>query len=137
MSPKGLGQKRDGNLCCSKKEIDLHLHSTYSDPCRQEDLGQYDILVEPPPPTKDFNTKEPLLKEVQEVVKKARASSAPGPSGAPYKVYKNCPLLLKRLWKMLRVIWRRGKVAQQWKFAEGVWISKEKDSKKIDQFRII
>lgn len=77
------------------------------------------------------------MKEVQEVVRKARSSSAPGPSGIPYKVYKNCPLLLRRLWKIIRVIWRRGKVAQQWRFAEGVWIPKEKDSKKINQFRII
>lgn len=28
-------------------------------------------------------------------------------------------------------------MAQQWRFAEGVWIPKDKDSKKIDQFRII
>lgn len=55
----------------------------------------------------------------------------------PYKVYKNCPLLLKRLWKIPKVIWRRGKVAQQWQFAEGVWIPKEEDSKNINQFRII
>jgi len=28
-------------------------------------------------------------------------------------------------------------VAQQWRFADGVWIPKEKDSKKINKFRII
>lgn len=100
-------------------------------------MGQCNTLVDPPPPTKEFDSREPLLKEVQEVVRKARSSSAPGPSGIPYKVYKNCPLLLRRLWKIIRVIWRRGKVAQQWRFAEGVWIPKEKDSKKINQFRII
>lgn len=91
----------------------MHLHNTYSDPSRQDELGQCEFLVDPPPPTKEFDTREPLLKEVQEVVKKARASSAPGTSCVPYKVYKNCPLLLKRLWKILRVIWWRGKVAQQ------------------------
>lgn len=90
-----LGQKRDGKLDCSKEEIDLHLSNTYSDPHHQEELGQCNILVDPPPPTKEFDTREPLLKEVQEVVRKARSSSAPGPSGVPYKVYKNCPLLLK------------------------------------------
>lgn len=132
-----LGQKCDGKLLCSKEEIDQHLRSIYSDPHREEELGQCSILVNPPPPTKEFDSREPLLKEVQEVVRKARSSSAPGPSGIPYKVYKNCPLLLRRLWKIIRVIWRRGKVAQQWRFAEGVWIPKEKDSKKINQFRII
>ena len=88
-------------------------------------LGQCDILVDPPPPTKVCDTREPLLKEVQEIVRKARSSSAPGPSGVPYKVYKYCPLLLERLWKILRVIWRRGKVALQWRCAEGVLIPRE------------
>lgn len=132
-----LGQKRDGSLVCSKEEMDLHLQNTYSDPNRQEELGRCDILIDPPPPTKDFDNKEPLLREVEEVVRRARSSSAPGPSGVPYKVYKYCPLLLRRLWKILRVIWRRGKVAKQWRFAEGVWIPKEEGSRTIDQFRII
>ena len=77
------------------------------------------------------------MKEVQEVVRKSRSRSAPGPSGVLYKVYKYYPRLLKRLWKILRVVWRRGKVAQQWIRAEGVWIPKEEDSKKINQFRMI
>lgn len=37
----------------------------------------------------------------------------------------------------MRIIWRRGKTAHQWRFAEGVWIPKEEDSKTISQFRII
>ena len=77
------------------------------------------------------------MKEVQEVVRKSRSRSAPGPSGVLYKVYKYYPRLLKHLWKILRVAWRRGKVAQQWIRAEGVWIPKEEDSKKINQFRMI
>ena len=35
------------------------------------------------------------------------------------------------------VIWRRGRIPEQWRVAEGVWIPKEENSKKIDQFRII
>ncbi|KAJ8333522.1 hypothetical protein SKAU_G00415300 [Synaphobranchus kaupii] len=101
-----LGQKLSGRLACSKEEIDLHIQTTYSDPERQQELGHCNILIEPPPPVKEFDSREPLLKEVQDVVKRARSSSAPGPSGVPYKVYKNCPLLLKRLWKILKVTWR-------------------------------
>lgn len=37
--------------------------------------------------TIDFNTKEPRWKEIQEVVKASRASSAPRHSGVPYNVY--------------------------------------------------
>lgn len=103
-----LGQKLSANLACSKEEIDQHIQSTYSD--KEQELGQCNILIHPPAPVTEFDNRELLLKEVQEVVKRARSSSAPGPSGVTYKVYKYCPLLLKRLWKILKVIWRRGTV---------------------------
>ena len=111
---KLLGQKRDGNLVCSKEELELHLQNTYRDPNRELELGQCDILLDPPPPTQDFDAREPLLNEVQEVVRRSKSRSAPGLSGVLYKVYKYYPRLLKHLWKILRVVWRRGKVAQQW-----------------------
>lgn len=40
-------------------------------------------------------------------------------------------------WKVIKVIWQRGKVSNQWKYAEGVWIPKEKKAKNIEQFWII
>ncbi|KAJ8008617.1 hypothetical protein DPEC_G00106740 [Dallia pectoralis] len=109
----------------------------FSDGAREQDLGNCQYLIDPPAPSLDFDGKEPSWKEIQEVIKKARASSAPGPSGVPYRVYKSCPKLQHRLWKILKVIWRRGKVAKQWRFAEGVWSPKEEESKTINQFRII
>lgn len=54
-----------------------------------------------------------------------------------YMVYKRCPRLLQRLWKNIKVIWRRGKVVQQWRHAEGVWIPEEENSINIEQFRVI
>ncbi|KAJ3614887.1 hypothetical protein NHX12_018456, partial [Muraenolepis orangiensis] len=84
-----------------------------------------------------FDMSELQLKEVREVVRKARASSAPGPSGTSYKVYKYCPKLLLRLWYILRVFWRRGRIPDQWRVAEGVWIPKEENSTQLDQFHII
>ncbi|XP_029943214.1 uncharacterized protein LOC115385372 [Salarias fasciatus] len=44
---------------------------------------------------------------------------------------------LVRLWKIIKVIWRRGRVATQWRSAEGVWIPKEEEASNIEQFRII
>ena len=35
------------------------------------------------------------------------------------------------------MIWQWGRVADKWRFAEGVWIPKEKNSKWIEQFRSI
>lgn len=132
-----LGQKRSSKLVCSQEEIDQHLKETYSGPVREQELGECSTLKDPPGPSEQFNMSELQLKEVREVVGKARASSVPGPSGTSYKVYKNCPKLLLRLWKILGVIWRRARIPEQWRVAEGVWIPKEENSKKIDQFRII
>ncbi|RXN04375.1 reverse transcriptase [Labeo rohita] len=132
-----LGHKRTGQLTCSKDAINNHLKATYSDPNRERLLGPCDALLIPPEPTSEFNLKEPCQSEVEEVVRRARSSSAPGPSGVPYKVYKNCPKLRHRLWKALKVIWRRGKIAQSWRYAEGVYIPKEEKSVNIDQFRVI
>lgn len=131
---KILGQKRSGQLACMQEELDKYLSSTYRDSAREQDLGPCSALITPPELTSVFNIKEPTLKEVEEVVKAARTSSAPGPSGVPYVVYKRCPKLLQRLWRILKVIWRNGKVAQQWRYAEGVWIPKEKNSSTIEQF---
>ncbi|XP_062872774.1 uncharacterized protein LOC134334411 [Trichomycterus rosablanca] len=132
-----LGQKNSGTLKCSVEDINHHLKTTFSDPLREQDLGPCEALVKPPVPVVQFNTAEPTLKEVKDAVMAARSSSSPGPSGVPYRVYKQCPKLLVRLWKILKVIWRRKKVAAQWRAAEGVWIPKEEDASKIDQFRII
>ncbi|XP_048863711.1 uncharacterized protein LOC125738598 [Brienomyrus brachyistius] len=132
-----LGQKRSGRLECSQEEVDNFLHNTLSDPVREQGLGPQTALRVMPTPTVEFNTSEPTWKEVQEVVTAARASSTPGPSQVPYKVYKRCPNLLRILWKLLRVIWRRGTIADQWRQAEGVWIPKEENSTRLEQFRSI
>ena len=50
----------------------------------------------------DFS--EQSFGEVKDVVKKARTASAPGPNAIPYKVYKMCPLLLRRLWRLSKVV---------------------------------
>lgn len=106
-----LRQRRSGHLACAKEEFDHLLQDIYSDPTRDQDQNQGECEE----PTQQLDLREPLLKEIQHVVKKARSSSAPGPSGTSYKVYKHCPRLLLRLWRIIRVIWRRGKVAQQWR----------------------
>ena len=77
------------------------------------------------------------MKEASDVVKKARSGSAPGPNGIPYKVYKMCPMLLRRLWTLLKVIWRKGKVPDCWQQAEGIFTPKEKGSKHVTEFRTI
>ena len=134
---KLLGDKRSGRLDCPKEEVEQHLRDTHSDPNRQQELGDCPQLLQPDEPTVTFDESEPKWKEVEDIIKKARASSAPGPNGITYKVYKNCPRLARRLWKTLKVIWRKGRLADSWLIADGCFIPKEDESKDLRQFRTI
>jgi len=118
-----LRQKRSGQLTCSKAEVACHLRDTISDESREQDLGHCKSLINPPAPTLEFDEKKPNWKEV--------------PSGVTYRVYKNCPRLLHGVWRSLKVIWRMGKVGHKWRYAKGVWIPKEEETKNISQFRTI
>ena len=84
-----------------------------------------------------MDVSEPTWQELKEVVEKARSGSAPGPNGIPYIVYKRCPMLLRELWQLFCVIWRKGIIPECWKEAEGCFAPKEKNSMTINQFRTI
>ena len=129
-----LGEWRNGNLETSEEEINNYLQDTMSDPAKELEMGINNRLIRQKPPVVQYDCRLPTWKEV---VRAPWSASAPGPSGVPYIVYKRCKGILQILWKILRVIWRRGKIVEQWRFAEGVWIPKEKGSKSFDQFRII
>ncbi|XP_033747101.1 uncharacterized protein LOC117332324 [Pecten maximus] len=132
-----LGGERSGKLETSEQEIEQHLEETHCDAERNNPLGECDRIPSEEEPTIPLDEKEPTWKEVVEVVKKARSGSAPGPSGIPYKVYKMCPKLLRRLWRLLKVIWRKGKIPECWQTAEGIFVPKEKNSASLNQFRTI
>ena len=70
-------------------------------------------------------------------MRKARAKSAPGMNGIPYKVYKNCPKVLKHLIRLLRNIWTSGTIPREWCMADGIYIPKEQNSMGIGNFRPI
>ena len=132
-----LEGKKSGKLTSTREEVEQYLNDTHGDAHRRDPLGQCDRIEEVPEPQLAFDGKEPTWKEVNETVKKARASSAPGPNCIPYKVYKKCPKVLRHLWKLLKVIWRKGKVPSCWQKAEGCFVPKEEKSEQIGQFRTI
>ncbi|CAC5377986.1 unnamed protein product [Mytilus coruscus] len=117
--------------------MEKHLSETHSDERQWEHLGNCNRIENVPEPEIPMNTKEPSWKEVSDVVKKARSASSPGPNGIPYKVYKKCPKILKHLWRLLKVVWRKGKIPSCWQKAEGCFIPKEEKSEDITQFRTI
>ena len=88
-------------------------------------------------PTTSPDCKEPALLDAKEFVKTARAGSVPRPNKILYKVYKMCPLLLRILWHLLKVIWRKGRVPDERQRAESIFTPKEKKPKHISQFGTI
>jgi hypothetical protein len=136
-SKRLLDKERSGKLESSMEDIENYLKETHSDPMRDQPLGDCPRVEPVPEPTNALDSSEPTLREVQEVVKKARSGSAPGPNGIPYKVYKMCPRLVRRLWILLKTVWKKGKVPDCWKQAEGIFIPKEKNSRTVEEFRTI
>ncbi|XP_052260999.1 uncharacterized protein LOC127865146 [Dreissena polymorpha] len=136
-SKKLLDKEKSGILNSSMEEIQTHLRDTHSDTRRDDPLGPCAHIMPEPAPTIALDSKEPTLAEVKDVVKKARAGSAPGPNGIPYKVYKMCPRLLRRLWRLIKVVWRKGQVPECWQKAESLFVPKETNSHNISQFRTI
>ena len=134
---KILQGKKSGSLNVPKEELEAHLRRTYSDPERPEALPYIQGLPRPPQPGVPLDHGEPRLAEVREVIRKARASGAPGRNGIPYLLYKRCPEVLRILWGLLRVAWRKGVIPKEWCTAEGVFIPKEENSRGIGQFRPI
>ena len=76
-----LGQSRSGTLNCRQAELEDHLFQTHHDPCGGEELSPFEGLTSVHEPKCAFSLGQIQLKEVQEVVKKGRANSSPGPSG--------------------------------------------------------
>ena len=107
-----LGQSRSGTLDCSQAELEDHLFQTHHDPYRGEELPPFEGLTSVHEAKCAFNLGQIQLKEVQEVVEKGRANSSPGPNGLTYAVYKRCPKLLSRLWKLLKAIWIHQRVPE-------------------------
>ena len=75
-----------------------------------------------PLPASMFSLASPSLEEVRRVIRKARNRSAPGPNGVPYLLYKRCPKVLYLLHSLIEKAWQSGKVEDEWKVAEGVYI---------------
>ena len=126
-----------GELKSTKEEVERFLKEAHSDDRRDDELEECEGLYEFPEPKVPFSMKEPTLGEIREIVKKARAASAPGPNGVPYKVYKYCPQILRVLWSNLRGIWKAGTIPKTWRKAEGCLLPKEDGAQEIDKFRTV
>lgn len=84
----------------------------------------------------EMDVSPPRWREVVEMVRRTKASSAPGPHGAPYQVYKSAPDILKILWRYMKV-WEKQSIPRAWYRTGCVFIPKEKESSDLSQFQMI
>ncbi len=130
-------KKATGTLKTTKQSLEEHLEKMHSHPSRHKAA---EVPPDIPPieqPRHLMDVSPPKWKEVEATVRRARTSSAPGPNGVPYKVYKNTPDVLRFLWRLMRVAWVKQTIPKAWRRAGGVLIPKEEESTTISQFRPI
>ena len=89
------------------------------------------------PPEQQIDISPPRWSAVQKMVHRARASSAPGPNGVLYRLYKNTPDVLHFIWKLMKVVWQNQELPTCWQKAGRILTPKEKCSSEIDQFHQI
>lgn len=141
-NPYGFAKKlfvesKSGQLDVSQKEIEDHLYKTYTDKSSNIPISFMENLPILKDPIFSFDIQHIKFGEVLDFVRKARAGSAPGVNGISYKLYKNCPRVLRKLTGLLQRTWKQGTVPQDWCLANGIWIPKEMNSKGIPNFRPI
>ena len=88
---------------------------------KHTDLPTPDKMISPSDTTKTLDDPQPRMTEFNDVLKRARAASAPDPIGIPYKVCKNCPKLQHRLFKIIKLVLRKGRVVNCWFTSEGIF----------------
>ena len=130
-------ESKSGRLKCSKMELDNHIRNTYSDPLRDEPLPPMKGLKHPSSPGVKFQLGRLKEKELDDFVRKSRAKSAPGGDGVSYKVYKYCDRLRHKLFLLLKELWQKESLVDEWCNAEGIYLPKEENSEAIGDFRPI
>ena len=109
--------------------LDGYLKEVCSDEQREVPLRELEGLPELQSPGKAFDNSKFTMSRLQNVMRKKRNASKPGPNQIPYKVYKKCPKLrfyLLRL--MLGVISEKG-MPMKWRISNGIFIPKVDDPK--------
>ncbi len=55
-------------------------------------------------------------------------------NGISYRVYKNSERLRRRLWRLLKVVWRKNHLPDSFLIAEGCFVPKQEDSSSLKDF---
>ena len=119
--------------------LNEYLAGVCADDQRNTELGQLDGLPELQCELPNFDDKDPAFQELLAVVKTRRNGSKPGLNMVPYKVYKKCPELLKKVFSMHKGVLKSRKVPLKWRITEGIFLPKvdKPNCKGFADFRVI
>ncbi len=109
-----FAKDKSGILKTPKAELEEHLEKVHQDTKRNEQIMIPPDIPPIQPPEFNLDTDPPKWKEVENVVRRARAASVPGPNGVPYKLYKNAPDVLRFLWRLMRIVWQKEVIPKAW-----------------------
>ena len=107
-------ESKSGELHVPNKELENHLRMTYLDDLNGNHTPHLRDLPKPQDPTVMFNNSGIKLKEVRDFFHMIRAGSVPGINVISYKLYRNCPCVFRKLTVLLRHVWKKGIVPQEW-----------------------
>ena len=113
-------ESKSGKLDVPKEELKNHLRMTYSDGLNGIPTTPLRDLPKLQDPMVMFDDNRIKLKEVRDVVHRVCSGSALGINGISYKLYKNCPCVLRKLTVLLQQVWKKGIVPQEWCLADGI-----------------
>ena len=119
-----LSDKVHVPLNVEKEVIDDYVRNVASDPLRDVDLGVLEGLPEAARPTVDFDNSRFSFAEFNQVVRRRRTASKPGPNKIPYKVYKKCIKIRGFLYGIIVSMIKSKKVPLNWRVSDGVFIPK-------------
>ena len=124
-------------LSSPKRRLIPFFFKTYFDNDRSHVYSDSLNLLPAPPPSLPFNVSTPSFQEFGRVLRKCRNSSAPGPNGIPYLIWKRCPFLSQLLYKLICRVWATGLIPAMWQKANIILIAKSEKLDDPSQFRPI
>lgn len=128
-------ETKSGKLDIPQEELKNHLRMAYSDAWKDVPIPPMNDLSMPQLQVM-FNDNILKLREVWEFDCKYRGGSATEINVISYKLYKNCPNILKQLNIFLQRAWKQS-IVQEWCLVNNIWIPREKNAKGIANLRPI
>ena len=111
-------------LSVGKEVLDKYVLDVASDPDRDVELEELSGLPETPAKKMELNVRPFTFTQFQRILRRKRASSAPGPNKICYGVYKKCIGITRYLFDIFQSVRRDKQTPLCWRITDGIMIPK-------------